>query len=275
MKVILKHPQTLEVWFSGTHSDMYIYLSTWGFEFVMSLHLEEAGMWRMPRWIRVDLLWGGWCFKQGLLVFTQNHLSMSSLIASRSMSSNLWHGSGGCLSFFSSMDWHTWGELMEKQLAGIGLVWCCLQRSSPCMILLCGRFCTKLQLGVNSLSTSEFPVAHIWPPLADGWQAVYNQVIDKLKKLALKPEIMFQLLDITIDILGGVHQVNLKLSLSIEIHPLIADLWRSNEKHYQETVQQFMEQLMDHKWKPHSSFVNNWTHCSYPSFHLHIEWMHT
>jgi len=53
---------------------------------------------------------------------------------------------------------------------------------------------------------------------------VYNQVIDKLKKLALKPEIMFQLLDITIDILGGVHQVNLKLSLSIEIHPLIADL---------------------------------------------------
>ena len=97
------------------------------------------------------------------------------------------------------------------------------------------------------LSTSEFSVAHIWPHLAaDGRQAVYDQVIDGLKTPALKPEIMFQVLHNTVDILGG-HQADLKLSPSVEIWPLIADLRHSNEKRYQETAQQFVEQFTDRK----------------------------
>ena len=75
---------------------------------------------------------------------------------------------------------------------------------------------------------------------------MYNQVIDELKKVALEPEIMFQLLHNTVEILGG-HGANLKLYLSIEICPLVADLRHSNEKHYQETAKQFVEQFTDRK----------------------------
>ncbi|EDR04471.1 uncharacterized protein LACBIDRAFT_391675 [Laccaria bicolor S238N-H82] len=86
-------------------------------------------------------------------------------------------------------------------------------------------------------------IAHIWAHLADGRQAVYVEVINGLKTLALKPEITFQLLHNTVDILRG-HRANLQLSSSIEI-PLVADLRHSHEKHYQETAQQFMEQFTD------------------------------
>ena len=76
---------------------------------------------------------------------------------------------------------------------------------------------------------------------------MYDQVIDELKKPALKPEIMFQLLYNTVNILGRVHQANLQLSPSIEICPLVADLRRSNERRYQETAQQFVEHFTDRK----------------------------
>ena len=115
------------------------------------------------------------------------------------------------------------------------------------MIVPRGRFCANLQLWVNLLNTSEISVAHIGPHLADGRQAVYDQVIDELKKPALKPEIMFQLLDNTVNILGRVHQANLKLSPSIEICPLVADLRHSNERRYQETAQRFVEEFTDRK----------------------------
>ena len=75
---------------------------------------------------------------------------------------------------------------------------------------------------------------------------MYDEVIDELKKPALEREITFQLLHNTVDILGG-HRANLKLSLSIEICPLVAFLRRSNEKRYQETAQQFVEQFTDRK----------------------------
>ena len=75
---------------------------------------------------------------------------------------------------------------------------------------------------------------------------MYDQVIDGLKKPALKPETTFQLLHNTVDILGG-HPANFKLSPSIEIRPLIADLRHSNERRYRETAQQFVEQLTDRK----------------------------
>ena len=89
-------------------------------------------------------------------------------------------------------------------------------------------------------------VAHIWPHLADGRQAVYDQAIGELKKAALEPEITFQLLGKTVDMLGG-NSANIILSPSIEIWPLIADLRHSNEQRYQETAQQFVEQFTDRK----------------------------
>ena len=117
---------------------------------------------------------------------------------------------------------------------------------SPRVIVLCGSFCAILQLGVNLLRTSEFSVAHIWPHLADGRQAVYDEVIDQLKIPALKPEITFQLLQNTVDILRG-HRTNLKLSPPIEIGPLVAVLRRSNEKRYREIAQQFVVEYTDRK----------------------------
>ena len=75
---------------------------------------------------------------------------------------------------------------------------------------------------------------------------MYDQVIDELKKAALEPEIMFEVLHDTVDLLGG-HRADLKLSPSMEIHPLVAVLRRSNEKRYQETAQQFVEQFTDRK----------------------------
>ncbi|EDQ98298.1 uncharacterized protein LACBIDRAFT_398844 [Laccaria bicolor S238N-H82] len=78
----------------------------------------------------------------------------------------------------------------------------------------------------------------------DGRQAVYDQLVEELRKPALEPEITFQLLGKTVDILGG-HRSDLKLSPSIEICPRIADLRHSNEKCYQERAQQFLEQFTD------------------------------
>ena len=135
----------------------------------------------------------------------------------------------------------------------IGWNWTCTTLSAPMwssssssMIMLCGRLWVKLQLGVNLFSTSEISVTHIWPHSADGRQAVYDEIIDWLKKPEITLEVIFQLLHNTVDILGG-HGANLQLSPSIEIGPLVADLQHSNEKRYQETAQQFVEQFADRK----------------------------
>ena len=75
---------------------------------------------------------------------------------------------------------------------------------------------------------------------------MYDQVIDELKKAVIEPEVMFQLLHNTVDILGG-HPANLTLSPSIKIDPLVVDLRRSNEKRYREIAQQFVERFTDRK----------------------------
>ena len=111
---------------------------------------------------------------------------------------------------------------------------------------MCGRFSAKLQLGVSLFSTSEFCVAHVWSHSADGRQAVYDQVMDGLRKPALKPEITFRLLHNMVDILWD-HRADLRLSPSIEIGPLVAVLRSSNEKHYQEIAQQVVEQFTNRK----------------------------
>ena len=95
------------------------------------------------------------------------------------------------------------------------------------------------------------------PGSSDGRQAVcqslYNRVIGELKKPNLKPEMKFQLLNNTVDMLGniltkisqGSRQLN--LSPSIKIRPLISDLGHSKEKGHRETAQQFVEQFTDRK----------------------------
>ena len=75
---------------------------------------------------------------------------------------------------------------------------------------------------------------------------MYDQVIHELKKAALEPEVTFQLLHEMVDTLGH-HRANIILSPSIEIWPLIAGLRQSNEKRYQETARQFVEQFTDRK----------------------------
>ena len=85
----------------------------------------------------------------------------------------------------------------------------------------------------------------MWPQLADGRQAAYDQAIDELGKPDLEPEITFKLLHDTVDILWD--PANLRLSPSIEICPLIADLRRSNENRYREIAQQFVELFTDRK----------------------------
>ena len=83
-------------------------------------------------------------------------------------------------------------------------------------------------------------------------QTLYNRVIGELKKPSLKPEIKFQLLNNTVDMLGNILRIfqdspQLNLSPSIEIRPLISDLGRSKEKGHPETAQQFVEQFTDRK----------------------------
>ena len=119
------------------------------------------------------------------------------------------------------------------------------------------------------------------PGSSDGRQAVcqtlYNRAIGELKKPDLEPEIKFQLLNNTVDILGNIlrevlqdsphlylnphpnlsphknlgshknHSPHLNLSPSIEIRPLISDIGHSKEKGHQQTAQQFMEQFTDRK----------------------------
>ena len=75
---------------------------------------------------------------------------------------------------------------------------------------------------------------------------MYDEVIDGLKKSALKPETTFQLLRDTIGVLRR-HRADLKLSPSIKVYPPIAVLRLSNEQRYQETAQQFVEQFTDRK----------------------------
>jgi hypothetical protein len=61
-----QRPQTLEVWFAGTHSDMWVhyFFSVWDrVDDVPALVGVE--MLRTPAWIVVDHLWGGWCLKRG------------------------------------------------------------------------------------------------------------------------------------------------------------------------------------------------------------------
>jgi hypothetical protein len=84
-------------------------------------------------------------------------------------------------------------------------------------------------------------MTYIRSSLADGLQAVYDAVIGALSKL--EPEAKLRLLKSIVDIVGMRTQrsTSFKLGASIEIRPLVSDIWESNQK----LVQQFLGQFTD------------------------------
>ena len=76
-------PHTLEVWFAGTHSDMYANFCFISKNQILILGLEVAGMPRIQAWIVVGLHSGGWYLKLERLVSARHDLNGSSLQKSR------------------------------------------------------------------------------------------------------------------------------------------------------------------------------------------------
>ena len=81
--------------------------------------------------------------------------------------------------------------------------------------------------------------------LADGWQAVYEEVIRTLRHTNLL-EIKYQLLHSAIDILVEKSAQGSTLRTR-EIFPLVSDLWKSDIKKHQEVAQQFLVQFTNCK----------------------------
>ena len=91
-------------------------------------------------------------------------------------------------------------------------------------------------------------MAYIRSSLADGLQAVYDELIGTLR--SLKPEVKYQLLHSAVGILGksARDHTSLKLSPSIEIFALVADIpTNARNSDWPEVVQNFLLQFMDRK----------------------------
>jgi len=85
--------------------------------------------------------------------------------------------------------------------------------------------------------------------LADGLQAVYDEVIRSLK--SLESEGKYRLLESAVDLMGRHPRDGrpLKLRRSIEICPLLSNLLEKNIENYQKIVRQFLVEFMDCKCK--------------------------
>ena len=91
-------------------------------------------------------------------------------------------------------------------------------------------------------------MAYTRSSLADELQVVYNEVIRALK--SVEPEVKCQLLRSALDILGkhSRDRTSLKLSPSVEILALVADIPKSRRNSdWPKVVQQFLWQLTDRK----------------------------
>jgi len=84
-------------------------------------------------------------------------------------------------------------------------------------------------------------MAYIRSSLADGSQAVYDEVIRALSKL--KPEAKLRLLESAVDIVGrrALENTPLKLGYYMEIRALVSDVLEGNQK----LVHQFLGQFTD------------------------------
>lgn len=76
---------------------------------------------------------------------------------------------------------------------------------------------------------------------------MYEAVIRALKNPVLGPDIKYQTLRRTVDIMRECSQdgTHLNLSRSIEIRPLVTDLLRSDTTEYQGIARQFMKEFTD------------------------------
>jgi hypothetical protein len=86
-------------------------------------------------------------------------------------------------------------------------------------------------------------------PLADGLQAVYDGVIMALRDSKDQLEEKYQLLQVSLDILGKSVQAgtSLKLTRSVEIRPLVSDLLESSDEKCRKVVRQFLVEFTDCK----------------------------
>ena len=88
-KGMTEEPQTLEVWFAGTHSDMYVAHSSYIYICSCFRCSEEEAILRTPEWIVVGHLCDGWCTRPEPLAFAQPYSSMASHLRNKSTSKNL------------------------------------------------------------------------------------------------------------------------------------------------------------------------------------------
>jgi len=86
--------------------------------------------------------------------------------------------------------------------------------------------------GTSAQSFTIFAMVYTRTPLADGLQAVYNGVIDVLKRNKAEPGLKCRLLQSAVDIVGRRAQESksLKLGDYMEICALVSDVWESNQK---------------------------------------------
>ena len=71
----------------------------------------------------------------------------------------------------------------------------------------------------------------------DGRQALYEKVIEVLRKIDLR--VKYRLLRLSLDVLDGRHS-ELKLKSSGQIRPFVSDLLDNEDKNYREAAQKFM-----------------------------------
>jgi hypothetical protein len=92
-------------------------------------------------------------------------------------------------------------------------------------------------------------VAYILRPLADGWQAVYEGVIEGLRDKNSQSEAKAQLLNFALDILTkSVRKDTLpKLHYSYSVRTLVSDLWKCNNEDYQQIARQFVERFSNRR----------------------------
>jgi hypothetical protein len=110
-------------------------------------------------------------------------------------------------------------------------------------------FAPNRDVGYASSILQILSKAYIRSPLADGLQAVYDGVIKALRDSKDQPEEKYRLLHASVDILGRSAQAgtSLKLTRSVEIHPLVSDLLESNVKKCRKVVRQFLAEFTDCK----------------------------
>ena len=109
-----QRPQTLEVWFAGTHSDMYMLVVIQVVAVIDISYSEGAETSTTKGWIAVGRLYGGWFWRHRPSVFARRRSTVTSPVRSWSRFRNLLHGCGGLSNYFQLGDCLLPGETTES-----------------------------------------------------------------------------------------------------------------------------------------------------------------